>query len=99
MSYPEFLSHLRAKVRDNYSKNPSIHYIKSSEDMIPDSGIDFNVKILESLKKKPEGNPNALISYENKRDDPFMPPYEEGQYIEDIFDNYCLLYNKYSVCE
>jgi hypothetical protein len=48
---------LKNKVKENFYNNPSLIYIKSSEHAIvdPSSGIEFNVKIMESLNSKPEG--------------------------------------------
>ncbi len=53
----ELLTTLKHKVKENFHNNPSLIYIKSSEHLIkdPSSGIDFNVKIMGSLNRKPEG--------------------------------------------
>ncbi len=46
----DLLNNLKICVREKFQKNPSIIYIKSSELNISDpSGIEFNVKIMESL--------------------------------------------------
>lgn len=52
----ELINNLKPLVREKFHNNPSIIYIKSSENAVHDpSGIDFNVKIMESLNRKPEG--------------------------------------------
>ena len=74
------LGTLRSLVLDNFPENPSIIYIKSSEHTIVDSGIPFNIKILESLNRKPQAEKNKFeINPTNvkKEDfDPFVPPFE-----------------------
>jgi hypothetical protein len=54
----ELLSALKALVTDNFRDNPALTYIKSSEHTVSDerTGMKFNVKIIESLNKKPEGD-------------------------------------------
>ena len=34
-----------------------------------------------------------------KKKNPFLPPYEEGQFIDDLTDTHALIFNKYCVCE
>ena len=76
--FTELLTSLRPLVIEKFSNNPSIVYIKSSEHIIKDPyGIDFNVKILESLNHKPEGQKDQFTG-EKKKENPFLPPFEEG---------------------
>jgi hypothetical protein len=78
----ELLSSLKTVVREKFHNNPSIVYIKSSEHTVKDhaSGIDFNVKIMESLNHKPEGQKDTFgTSGEPQvKKNPFLPPFEEG---------------------
>ena len=92
---------LKTKVKDNFYNNPSIVYIPSAEHTIVDQGIEFNVKILESLSKKPESKKENFSAEATKKEEfnPFLPPFEDGLYIDDLMENHRLLYNKFSVCD
>lgn len=61
--------------------------------------MNFNVKILESLNKKPEGDKDKFSSATSQPKNPFLPPFEEGQYLCEILDRHRLIYNKYCVCD
>jgi len=61
---------------------------------VADTSIDFNVKILESFKSKPLASDQS-----GNLKNPFLPPFEEGQYISDILTNHRLIFNKFSVCD
>jgi ATP adenylyltransferase len=61
----------------------------------------FNVKLLDSFGFKPESKKehfqNDLPKEEAKQFDPFIPPFEEGLYIDEITSSHRLLFNKYAV--
>lgn len=54
--YRSFLVSLREKVNSQLNNNPSIKYIPSKDVVVEDQGINFLVKILETLKHKPQGD-------------------------------------------
>eukprot|EP00347_Sterkiella_histriomuscorum_P004117 403361689 len=70
---------------------------------------------MESLRNKPEGQSDDKSKDQSDEDkakdnkdlqvtpksqkDPFIPPFEEGQYIEELTDTHRLIYNKYSVSD
>ena len=98
----ELLGNLKTLVREKFCHNPSIVYIKSSEHTVKDqaSGIEFNVKIMESLNHKPEGQKDSFAGEQQVvKKNPFVPPFEEGQVVCDILDRHRLLFNKFSVCD
>ena len=97
----DLLANLKTLVKEKFYNNPSIVYIKSSEHAIKDlnSGIDFNVKIMESLNHKPEGQKDTFAGESQVKKNPFVPPFEEGQVVCDILDRHRLLFNKFSVCD
>lgn len=76
----ELLSTLKMKVKDSFKNNPALVYIKSSEHIISDPhGIEFNVKIMESLNNKPEGEKTSFGGVTTKeKKNPFLPPFEDG---------------------
>ena len=98
----EILSSLKHKVKDQFINNPALIYIKSSEHSVTDpSGIEFNIKIMESLNSKPEGEKTHFGSStaQKEKKNPFLPPFEEGQFITDLLHRHRLIYNKYCVCD
>lgn len=79
-----------------------IKYIQSSDEIVEDQGIKFNIKLLESLQNKPESRPenfSPLIRKEQVKDDPFSPPFEPGMFISDLSPSHALVFNKFSVCD
>ncbi|CDW85382.1 atp adenylyltransferase (5-p-4-tetraphosphate phosphorylase ii) [Stylonychia lemnae] len=104
----EFLVHLKDAVKTNFKNNPSIQYLKTSENIKKsDQGIDYDLKVIETLNNKPDGTKEDFLSQNEdeskakklERKNPFLPPFEDGQFIEEISDTHSLIYNKYSVCE
>lgn len=63
--------------------------------------------MLKLLAQKPEGTkedfqkktPETGDASQPKKKNPFLPPYEEGQHIDDLAEHHALIFNKYSVCE
>jgi len=75
--------------------------IKYTEEIVDDQGVAFNIKLLQLLANKPTSTKDTfspLITKDNKPDsDPFMPPFENGAFIDEITDSHSLVYNKFSV--
>jgi ATP adenylyltransferase len=86
-----------------FPNNPSIKPIDFTEQIIEDQNIKFNIKLLKILAKKPQGNRDffsPLITKEKQVDkDPFVEPFENGAFIDEITDTHSLIFNKFSVCE
>ena len=105
----ELLSTLKTKVYENFINNPSLVYIKATDYTLrdPACNIDFNVKLIKSLGSKPQStkehfevHPQSDAEAATKKEfNPFLPPFEEGQFISDILEYHRLIYNKYSVCD
>lgn len=55
------------------------------------SGIIFEVILIENLSKKPSFDDNI------KKADPFLPPFEDGQFIAEISNSHNLLFNKFAL--
>lgn len=97
---PQFLSLLRQRVATLFVDNPMIQPIEFEASTISDQGINFDVKLLKLLAKKPTATKDTFSKKdggEKKVFDPFMPPYEEGQYIDELSATHALIFNKYSV--
>ncbi len=63
--------------------------------------MEFNVKIMESLNNKPESEKSKFAgsSAPVEKKNPFLPPFEEGQFIMDVLHRHRLIYNKFCVCD
>ena len=67
-----------------------------------DQGIDFNIKLLQILAQKPSANKDTfspLINKDNNLGDPFMAPFAQGAFIDEVTDTHSLIFNKFSVCD
>jgi len=87
-----------------FPNNPSIVPIKFSEDTVVDNNINFNIKLLRLLAKKPTSAPECfspLITKETQqaKKNPFVEPFEPGQLIDSVTETHRLIFNKFSVCE
>lgn len=101
-NYKQFMTLLKGRISEQFINNPSIKPIKFTEENINDKGINFNVKLLQLLAKKPTGNRSSfspLITKDNQElKDPFVAPFENGAFIDEVTDTHSLMYNKFSVC-
>lgn len=101
--YAKFLALLDERVKAMFPMNPSIKPIGFTEETITDRGIDFKIRLLKLLLNKPVANNMTFSPLINKQnlpvDDPFVPPFKPGAYIDQVTDTHCLIFNKYSVCD
>lgn len=101
--YKKFLSLLDQNVKTMFPMNPSIKPIGFTEETITDRGIDFKIRLLKLLLNKPVANNMTFSPLITKQapptDDPFVPPFKPGAYIDQVTDTHCLIFNKYSVCD
>ncbi|TNV76948.1 hypothetical protein FGO68_gene119 [Halteria grandinella] len=99
-AFKDFLTSLKSLVKERFISNPALVFIKSSHHQLKceKSGIEFNVKILESLGAKPTATKETFSTGE-KKDNPFLPPFEEGQFITDLLSEHRMIFNKYCVCD
>lgn len=58
---------------------------------IAQNGIVFNFSVLQHLDQKPIGASRGQTS------DPFLPPFEEGLFVQKLSDAHSLLFNKFAV--
>ena len=86
-----------------FPNNPSIKPIDFQAQTITDNNIAFDVKLLKILAKKPQSNKETfspLVTKDNQvGKDPFVEPFENGAFIDEITDTHRLIFNKFSVCE
>ncbi|KAL4435689.1 hypothetical protein ABPG74_018240 [Tetrahymena malaccensis] len=54
-------------------------------------GIVFNFSVLKDLDKKPLGSSRGQTS------NPFLPPFEDGLFVQELSKTHTLLFNKYAV--
>ena len=64
----------------------------------------FVIKMLETLKHKPVGDKTKFEGLKEQKkepikSDPFMPPFEEGLFIDELTTTHSLVFNKFSVCD
>jgi len=64
-----------------------------------DRGIDFDVRVIKSLAKKPTLAQNQNAATKKKDFDPFVPPFEEGLFIANLSATHRLLFNKFCICK
>lgn len=96
----KFMTLLNQRVKDMIPNNPTIIPLNYTEEFIEDKGINFNVKILHLFGNKPEANKDTFKKTnieDKKKEDPFMPPFEEGRFIDNLSDTHSLIHNRYSV--
>jgi len=106
VAFRTVLEQLQTKVTSQFKNNPSIKYIPSKDYVVEDNGIQFVIKILETLRLKPMGDKERFEQLKTteapvvvKKDDPFVAPFEEGLFIDEITDTHSLVFNKFSVCD
>lgn len=83
-----------------FPNNPSIKPIEFTYENVTDHGIQFNIKLLKLLVDKPNStkatfDPNSMSEFK----DPFVAPFEEGSFIDQITETHNLIFNKFSICE
>lgn len=66
--------------------------IETRAEVVPDKGVDFVVRSVSSLRRKPVSSPVGSAV-----NDPFMPPYERDLFVGDLSDTHAALLNKYNV--
>ena len=76
-------------MQKNYKKMIILDVVKRQTISSP-SGIDFEVVLMSGLQSKP------TYKEMNKKADPFHPPFEENQFICELFPSHNLLFNKFS---
>ena len=87
------LKEMRKLVSTQFKNNPSICKFSSPIiETITEDGIDFQVRVIEGLAKKPTGP--AV-----KKADVFMPPFEEGLFLFDLTKTHRVVFNKFCVCD
>lgn len=88
-SYELYL--LKKKILSLYPKYKNKVFLKiDKRQQIEDpSGLIFEIILIENLQKKPDLNSNI------NKSDPFLPPFEEGQFISEISSTHNLLFNKF----
>lgn len=101
-SYQKLLKDIQTKVKAQFYMNKSIVYIQTQEKELEEAGISFNIKLIESLNKKPELLQKQYEEIKEEKqekvnDDPFSPPFEEGLYIDELTETHRLLFNKFSI--
>ena len=64
---------------------------------ITDAGVDFIVRIVEALERKEEEAGEQQEADEPV--DPFMPPYEEGLFVEELSETHVCVLNKFPVLD
>lgn len=83
--------------------NPSIKPIEFEAQTVPDKNINFNIKLLKILAQKPSGNKDTFSPLVTKSKqagkNPFVEPFENGAFIDEITETHSLIFNKFSVCE
>jgi len=58
----------------------------------PNNSLAFEVILIDKLKSKPSLHENSI-----KKADPFLPPFEEGQFISELSPTHNLLFNKFAL--
>lgn len=53
IDYDTYLNDLNEKVDNSFDQNPSIHFIESSVETVESEGINFELRMIKSLAKKP----------------------------------------------
>ena len=101
--YKNFLSQLNEKVIKMFPNNPSIKPIKFEAETYIDQNIKFEIKLLKLLVNKPTSTKETFSPLINKDNlmaqDPFLPPFEVGVYIDELTDTHSLIFNKFSISD
>ena len=102
-NYPLFLQLLKQRVTQMFPNNPSIKPIEFEAETMVDQDIPFDIKLLKILASKPQGSKDNFSPLVNKDNqvgkDPFVEPFENGAFIDELTDTHSLIFNKFSVCE
>lgn len=102
-NYPLFLQMLRQRVTQMFPNNPSIKPIDFEAETVVDQEIAFDIKLLKILSSKPQGNKDHFSPLVSKGSqvskDPFVEPFENGAFIDELTDTHSLIFNKFAVCE
>ena len=84
---------LKRKVKDCFEANPAIIFFETSSETVRDNDIDFDVKLIKSLDKKPTAKDN-----QNKAS-PFLEPFEPDLFLAKLSDTHNLLFNKFCIAK
>ncbi|EAS03840.3 ATP adenylyltransferase (macronuclear) [Tetrahymena thermophila SB210] len=77
------------KIQSNQKSIIQLSIIKRIK--ICKDGIVFNFSVLKDLDKKPLGSSRGQTS------NPFLPPFEDGLFVQELSKTHTLLFNKYAV--
>ena len=91
-NYQNFKIDLQQKVKDLFAENRSICFFESSVETINSNGIDFDIRMIKSLDKKPTVKDNE------EKASPFLPPFEPDLFITDLSYTHNLIFNKFCIC-
>ena len=85
---------LRRRILSSQKKYKNIIYlnVQKRQAVEDPSGLSFEVILIDNLKKKPDLSENTI-----KKADPFLPPFEDGQFITEISPTHNLLFNKFAL--
>jgi len=74
--------------------------IRTHSERVREDGVDFVVRVISSLARKPRGQGTRAGTLQGGRErDPFLPPYEEALWVGDLSETHVCLLNKYNVVE
>lgn len=85
---------LRKRILSSQKKYRNIVYlnVQKRQQLDDPSGLSFEVILIDNLKKKPDLSENTI-----KKADPFLPPFEDGQFITELSPTHNLLFNKFAL--
>ena len=92
--YESYLLHRKITSLYPKYKNLVLLKIEKKEQFQDNSGLIFELILIENLQKKPNYKENLL-----KKADPFLPPFEDGQFIADLSNTHNLLFNKFALAK
>lgn len=70
--------------------------IATQTQMVPDGGIPFVVRVVDSLARKAQAQPKRRDRPQHQPDNPFLP-YEEALFVADLSPTHVCLLNKFNV--
>jgi len=97
--YAHQLENLKRQVSGQFVNNPALCFIQTEVETVADSTIDFEVRLIRSLAKKPTLEQNKERTIQRKDFNPFLPPFEPGIFISELSQSHRLLFNKFCICK
>ena len=90
-SYDAYI--LKSKISKAYKKYKGLARMipVATKTIVDKTGVEFSLNFMDKLDQKP------TLKQNQHKNDPFLPPFDEGQFICELGSGHNLLFNKYAV--